>query len=327
MARHKAAVSDRSQNAGYLELPSLMQATNGGGSVETVAGFNPARALTAGFPSSRVSGPTFLSELPDGASFTVPGQSRLVGRTFAPRRGKAENVLGFDDRVLVADTTGIPWRCICHLEITYETGAVGLGSGWLVSQDTVVTAAHCLFDREGKRRARTVRVIPGRSGASAPYGFFVSKHVDWPEEWEKSRDSTSAERYDFGIVKLEVENLRDEPIGQRLGYFGLRVYDKAQVKDLEMLIVNNAGYPYEPDKPYGTLWFNAGRVSSVGEAFIEYMIDTEGGQSGSPIFFFDKSTNSRLVVAIHTTGSFVNRGMRITRDVFDWISQRAGRRA
>jgi hypothetical protein len=32
-------------------------------------------------------------------------------------------------------------------------------------------------------------------------------------------------------------------------------------------------------------------------------------------------------VAIHTTGSFVNRGMRITRDVFDWISQRAGRRA
>ena len=33
------------------------------------------------------------------------------------------------------------------------------------------------------------------------------------------------------------------------------------------------------------------------------MIDTEGGQSGSPIFFYEKETQERLVVAIRHRGS------------------------
>jgi glutamyl endopeptidase len=45
-------------------------------------------------------------------------------------------------------------------------------------------------------------------------------------------------------------------------------------------------YPREAAKPYGTLWFNAGRVrmdadSRQDERFLEYMVDTIGGQSGS----------------------------------------------
>jgi len=49
------------------------------------------------------------------------------------------------------------------------------------------------------------------------------------------------------------------------------------------------------------------------------MVDTTGGQSGSPVFLFDSASNQRYVVAIHTTGNFINRGVRVTAEVYDKI--------
>ena len=74
-----------------------------------------------------------------------------------------------------------------------------------------------------------------------------------------------------------------------------------------MLFVNNAGYPYEANKPYGTLWYNAGRVRKMEKAFIEYMVDTEGGQSGSPVYFFDDDST-----ALRDRGSY-HGGLRESR--------------
>ncbi len=61
-----------------------------------------------------------------------------------------------------------------------------------------------------------------------------------------------------------------------------------------MLLVNNAGYPYEADKPYGTLWYNAAAFARWRRQYIEYMVDTEGGQSGSPIYFLDEHIEEAL---------------------------------
>ena len=62
-----------------------------------------------------------------------------------------------------------------------------------------------------------------------------------------------------------------------------------------------------------------------GDAFIDYMVDTEGGQSGSPVWFYDKRRAQRFVIAIHTTGDFVNRGLLIKGEIFDTIrAWRAG---
>jgi V8-like Glu-specific endopeptidase len=50
------------------------------------------------------------------------------------------------------------------------------------------------------------------------------------------------------------------------------------------------------------------------------MVDTTGGHSGSPVFLLDTTVGQRYVVAIHTTGNFINRGVRITAEVFDQIT-------
>jgi V8-like Glu-specific endopeptidase len=75
--------------------------------------------------------------------------------------------------------------------------------------------------------------------------------------------------------------------------------------------------------------FNAGRVHlndgpNKDERFLEYMVDTTGGQSGSPVFIFDSIKNQRYVVAIHTTGNFINRGVRVTEEVYDKILEWCG---
>jgi V8-like Glu-specific endopeptidase len=313
------------------ERAGSMLETNGGGSIEKVAGFNNLRPMTAGFNTTRVSGPTALASVPDGGFFSVaPGAlepAPLIASSYGAA-GKPEDVIGIDDRVLVSDTSATPWRCICHLEITYNTGQVGFGTGWFAGERTVITAAHCLYHRSPVRYATQVRVIPGRNGTLAPYGYVVASEFTWNKKWETSPTDIEAAPYDYGAIFIN-EKINDAPFGERIGYFGMRSYDAdAKKRLLDMAIVNNAGYPHEAMKRYGTMWFNAGRVHvnntpSSDERFLDYMVDTTGGDSGSPVFVLDSTRNQRYVVAIHTTGNFVNRGVRITAEVYatilDWL--------
>jgi glutamyl endopeptidase len=282
--------------------------------------------VTAGFETKRIAGPTFLSARPDGGFFSQSGDAG-VPPARAPA-AKPENVIGVDNRVIVTNTSLIPWRCICHLEVEYERGPVGFGTGFMISEHAIITAAHVLVDRSrfgwsNPRRARRIRVVPGRNGTLAPYGYFVSEDHAVPDGWgAPDADQEKASAYDFGAVFVPDDlKVREREFGKRIGYFGLKVL----TDDNSLLLVNNGGYPHEADKPYGTLWYNAGRVSKVEGAFIEYMVDTEGGQSGSPVYYYDEKKNERYVVAIHTTGDFINRGVRVTREVFRLIRKWAQR--
>jgi len=76
---------------------------------------------------------------------------------------------------------------------------------------------------------------------------------------------------------------------------------------------NNSGYP--GDKPFGTQWFNAGRVTKLTDRKFYYMIDTMGGQSGSPVWRF--INGQRHAIGVHAYGGCPNSATRITKAVFD----------
>jgi V8-like Glu-specific endopeptidase len=306
-------------------LPSFMSETNGGGSAEQVPGFNIFRAITSGFETKRVAGPTSVLTRPDGGFFSEPAPPLPPPPQVGSFAAKPENVIGVDNRAMVPDTSTIPWRCICHLEVEYESGPVGFGTGFIIGPKTVLTAAHVIYN--ARRKARNIRVIPGRNGTTAPYGYFVTSldRCIIPDQWRQASDASqsTAAAADYAVIPFPDQPERDGlPSAERLGYFGLKCFfDAENEKKAELLFVNNAGYPYEADKPYGTLWYNAGRVRKMGPTFIEYMVDTEGGQSGSPVYFYDEEKKQRYVIAVHTTGDFVNRGLRITREIFSTLKQ------
>ncbi len=278
--RRKAAAAARA-----LVLPSRMLATNNGGRLEPVPGFNAVRARSEGFRGGRV--PAALRD-------------RRLGVAGDLEFARPQFTFGNDDRVLIGDASALPWRCVCQLVVEGLFGQELLGTGWLAGPRTVITAGHNLFSPSTGRQASKVWVMPGRAGDAVPYGLEATTQCDVHPLWRGQGDRSC----DVGVVWL------DAPMGERLGWFGIGAYSDAQLRGL---IVNNAGYP--ADKPLGTQWFNAGRVLSAKPQVLTYGLDTEPGQSGSPIFHFTED-EQRIVVAVHAYGdSGENIGVRITADV------------
>ena len=221
-----------------------------------------------------------------------------------------EKIIGTDDRVRVTNNTIYPWRCICSLLITANTGAQYIGTGWLVSPRVVLTAGHCVFMSDEGGWVSQIEVIPGRNEAARPFGSAISREVRSVTGWTQDNDSN----YDYGAILLPT----DKRYGDQLGWFG---YASRNDDYLEGLTLNLAGYPGDGGKTGidGTQWYHSRTVRDVLDKQITYEIDTVGGQSGAPVWEL-ASNGSRYGVAIHTFGDTLNNGgTRITGDVFDNI--------
>lgn len=263
-----------------------MVQTNNGGRIERVPGFDVGRVMAQGFGGRR---------LPAALCSERLGSASWMEFAFP------ESVVGKDDRTPVVDTTELPWRCVCHLVVDGLHDEQALGTGWLAGRRTVFTAGHNLFSHKTGGSAARITVVPGRHVDNAPFNFFRSTSFDVHPRWRTLGD----ERFDLGVVWL------DSAVGDRVGWFG---FGSRPDTELENLIVNTAGYP--ADKRIGTQWFNAGRISEVAPRTLSYGLDTEGGQSGSPIYTVN-ADGERVVLAVHAYGGDAhNQGVRITDDVF-----------
>ena len=227
-----------------------------------------------------------------------------------------EKIIGTDDRVRVTNNEVYPWRCICSLLITANTGAQYVGTGWLVAPRLVVTAGHCVFMSDEGGWASQIEVIPGRDADERPFGSAVSRELRSVTGWTQDNDS----EFDYGGIILP----SDKRYGDQLGWFG---YASRTDDHLRNLTLNLSGYPGDGGKTGidGTQWYHSRAIRDVFDRQITYEIDTFGGQSGAPVWEF-ASNGNRYGVAIHTYGDTLNNGgTRITGDVFDnivaWAAQ------
>ena len=218
-----------------------------------------------------------------------------------------EVVIGADDRVRITNTTGFPWRAICSLRITAKDNSQWIGTGWMVSPRTVITAGHCVFIHNRGGWVKSVEVIPGRNASSKPFGAGVGTSFRSVKGWTQSKKADN----DYGAIVLP----KAAPLGNKVGWFG---YANLGFFSLMGLKVNLSGYP--GDKPAGTQWWHARKITLVLPRRFSYNIDTAGGQSGAPVWRL--KDGKRHVVGIHTNGSSLgNSATRITSAVFDNIKK------
>lgn len=216
---------------------------------------------------------------------------------------RPEVIIGPDNRVRVGNTTVYPWRAICGLKITAANGKRFIGTGWMISPRTVITAGHCVFMHAEGGWARSIEVVPGLNDAARPYGSASSGALRSVVGWTQSRNR----EYDYGAIILPA-NAR---LGDRTGWFGLAVRDDAFLRAASL---NLSGYP--GDKGGNQQWFMAQRAKSVSSRVITYDIDTMGGQSGSPVWVLQNG--QRYGVGVHTNGASTgNSATRINTDVFN----------
>jgi glutamyl endopeptidase len=234
------------------------------------------------------------------------GLADIGEASFGPPPPSAETVHGVDNRVQITNTAAYPWRVHASLLITARDGSRWVGTGWFIGPHTLMTAGHVVYiknsgvaGRDGW--VRKIEVMPGRNGASLPYGNVTAVRFFSVQGWTVSGDET----YDYGAIVLPND------LGKQTGWLGFGVYSDAQ---LNSSVGNISGYP--ADKASGTQWYDARRIASVGPRKVYYDIDTYGGQSGSAVYRIENG--SRYGVAVHAYGgSVTNSGTRISRPVFD----------
>jgi glutamyl endopeptidase len=206
-----------------------------------------------------------------------------------------KNVIGADERVQVNATGNYPYRAI---------GSIAIGcTGTLIGPHHVLTAGHCVYNVDNDKWYKRIDFSPGHNGSQFPFGTVGWKKALTVAGWTDHHD----ERFDYALIIL------DRDIGSETGWFGF-----AYEEPMRPYLININGYP--SDKPEGTMWHAECQIDEVRAEKVYYPCDTFGGMSGSSIYVYDKSKDSRTVYGIHAYGANDrNSGTRIDQAKYEVI--------
>ncbi|EOL45840.1 trypsin-like serine peptidase [Enterococcus caccae] len=209
---------------------------------------------------------------------------------------------GPDNRTVVSDTTGNPYRRIALVLATFPNGLTYRGSGNLISQNVLLTAGHVIYSKNDGGWATKVSVFPGYDGINnrAPYGEISSVGLSTTSGWVNSRDADS----DIGIIRL------NKNIGLTTGWFGLT---KSTMGSITL-----SGY--HGDFNDYKMRTESGSIGNLSATRIYYTLDNTGGSSGSAIY----NTNNRIVGVNAYSSSPMNYAVRINTEKYNLIQNWIG---
>jgi V8-like Glu-specific endopeptidase len=164
------------------------------------------------------------------------------------------------------------------------------GTASLLGVRTIMTASHMVPWSSSNWKALFVPA----------YYDGASIHGTWAASWVTNAQGYSSHDQgdDMAVMRLDV------PLGNSLGWFGFKTYND-DWEDLNVWTL--PGYPYDKDpfnpgsRPWLHLNFPIIDDDNDGAGVeLEYQADTEGGQSGAPVFaWFD---GAPYVVGTHSGG-------------------------
>lgn len=205
----------------------------------------------------------------------------------------------------------------------YNTAVVRLsvgGTGFIISDHVIVTAAHCLYNcKEDQFINVTIDIVGDDNrtikNISPHYAHVTKKFADLSNEYD--------EQYDYGLIYVD-EDLSD------YGEFGMGICLDSYIENSGKVIVS--GFPVEyPDGyvgGYGLRFKSEGNItgSNNNGINIKYDADMTNGDSGGPVYvnesyidiekeiFYDYNTVIAINVA-QNKNKKINYGVRVNFDI------------
>lgn len=238
---------------------------------------------------------------PEASGTDTPSSSAQGAdiQPFAPETLE-KKVIGADNRTVITSPSTYPYSAIAYMEMEFSCGCEATGSGFMVSKNCLMTAAHCLVcqDHEG-----TV------SGITMYFGFkskknYLLRYNDAATYWYSNSYHPSRNFYDSDWDYAYIQLRKD--VGNTTGWFGMTSLSDASAATAFMEV---SGYRL------GKIQTSYGTMSVLNDKRFYHYADTEPGYSGCPVFNSDY-----YVVAINIAHSLYyeeNIARRITRELID----------
>ena len=196
------------------------------------------------------------------------------------------------------------------MQVGWETY---VGTGVMIGRHLAMTCGHVVAGPE-TTNASSVTFIPGENGGDEPFGRIQVIKVIPAPQWAAS----ASDGYDIAILVL------GNPIGDLTGWFQISVQADEFFANASL---TTAGYPTDLGtlNPYTVSGHSYGMDGNV----IIHDLDSEPGQSGSPVWYGGNDAGARLVGLLE--GSYITTSpfgtgqegiaARIDGTVADWIDQ------
>ena len=205
-----------------------------------------------------------------------------------------EKIIDEDHLAFVPDTTLFPWSTIVRLRGHFDH-KTNTCTGVMIASNVVLTAAHCVYDRDDDEWAISFEASPGKVGLEEPFGTVnsVDHIIDMDyvivEDFDKKK-------HDWALLAL------DEPIGDTVGWLPVGT---ATHYELFNYMLHIASYPSGDCDSCGytgkNMFYDSDVAVYIADLYFDHVTDTLSGSSGAGVWI-EKSCGRPLVVAVHRSG-------------------------
>lgn len=232
---------------------------------------------------------------------------------------RLRTIWGEDDRLLVENTARFPYAPIVQLTMKKTVnGAVRsyTGSGVMINKNTILTAAHCVYNTGTSSWYDEIVVTPGANGNQTPYGSAKAVQVEIIQKWKTATDTGRKDSAnDIAAIRL------NKNIGTDTGWFGVTsAPDTTQPFTI-------TGYPGEKDGRMYTQTETLESNFSIKDenTGVEMMyptwtrdeinykaFDVTGGNSGSPMY----TSEHKVAGVVSMSKTFFNTSTRLLNEKY-----------
>ena len=223
------------------------------------------------------------------------GTEDIITTSYTPphRQSSTYTIIDPDGRSLVSGNlrSSFPYSAVARLVIHYSGDcncSTSYGTGFMVSSNCMLTAAHCVVCEHGNEMD-TMYIYFGYSSATSiafsTQATFSDNTIYYPPQYVANLNTSTELSYDYAYIILD-----DNP-GDEVGWFGLIAASNSTLNNKAAIVL---GYVNT------NLWTNSNYIANTSSTRLYYQIDTDGGQSGSPVYW--RTGSNYYVAGIHTHG-------------------------